>query len=183
MNIEELTEKVKRWSEERGILEHSTYEKQIEKFFSERSELFTTDDAEDSYGDQMVCLINASFLFRQDVIKTDFIDYDFASKIELKLSIGQIRGAIETLHNEIERCTLSPEVCFKKAWDSIKHRVGLMIGGKFVKWDNLTHEQCLEVAESGQLMKPDVDLDHCKSFCTEEQWWHIREAERLTHDL
>jgi hypothetical protein len=181
MNIEELIEKVKQWSEERGILEHSTYEKQIEKLFSERAEIFTTDDLEDSYGDQMVCLINAGLL--HDGRKIFGVEpKSFMSLMERELCVGPFE-AMHGLELQILDAGLEPEVCFEKAWDAIKHRVGLMIGGKFVKWDNLTHEQCIEVAESGQLMKPDVDLDHCKSFCTEEQWWQIREAERLTHDL
>ena len=75
MKLGELRANVKTWSQERGILDQSTYEKQIEKFFEERAELFTTTDAKDALGDQMVCLINAELLLHTATVKPDFRGY------------------------------------------------------------------------------------------------------------
>lgn len=172
MQLDELKANVKTWSAERGILEQSTYEKQIEKFFEERAELFTTTDAKDAFGDQMVCLINAELLLHTATVKPDFGAF-FLSDVERCLYNLDLSGAILELDHQIFLNDLNPEECCQIAWDNIKHRVGLMIDGLFVKWDNLSQSQRLEVARSGQLGKPDVDLAHCKSFCSAEEWTNI----------
>lgn len=173
MNREQLAENVYEWSKHWGILEHSNYHKQIGYFFSERSELFTTRDIEDSFGDQMVCLINASYLIPDDVI-TCKLSSIYSSLIENNLAIGSIQGAMDILESEIDGNGLSPSDCYKKAWGAISKRAGLMVKGVFVKWDNLTHPQRLEVARSGGLDYEPVDLAHCKSLCTGHEWAEIK---------
>ena len=176
MQLDELKANVKTWSAERGILEQSTYEKQIEKFFEERAELFTTTDAKDAFGDQMVCLINAELLLHTATVKPDFASSKWnnaLSDVEHCLHNLDLPLAIDWLDTEIMGHNLNPEECYQIAWDNIKHRVGLMIGGLFVKWDNLNQAQRLEVARSGQLGRPDVDLAHCKTFCSAEEWTNI----------
>jgi hypothetical protein len=181
LSLEQLKINVEGWSRKRGILDQSTYEKQIEKFFEERAELFTTDDPKDAYGDQMVCLINAYLLRGTAKLNSGLgIDSNFyksASNIESALMAGDIAQAGRALDNEIG-LFFDPEECYAIAWNDIKHRVGLMIDGKFVKWDNLTYLQRLDVARSGQLAEPDVDLTYCRSFCTPEEWYGIGAAEQ-----
>lgn len=179
LSLEQLKINVEGWSRKRGILDQSTYEKQIEKFFEERAELFTTDDPKDAYGDQMVCLINAYLLRGTAKVNSGLgIDsnfYNSASNIESALMAGDIAQAGRALDNEIG-LFFDPGECYAIAWNDIAHRVGLMIDGKFVKWDNLTYLQRLDVARSGQLAEPDVDLAHCRSFCATDEWWGIGAA-------
>ena len=174
MNRERLAANVYEWSKHWGILEHSNYYKQIEYFFSERSELFTTNDVEDSFGDQMVCLINASYLIPDDVITCKNLNYDWCSSVESALAHGNVEGAMGNLEIEIKVNGLEPWDCYQKAWDAIKGRALLMINGKLVKWDNLTHPQRLEVARTGGLDYEPVDLAHCKSLCTRHEWSEIK---------
>lgn len=176
LSLEQLKTNVEGWSRKRGILDQSTYEKQIEKFFEERAELFTTDDQKDAYGDQMVCLINA-YLLDHKGINHQTLCVDGMSDIERSLCFRCVSGAMDALEVEVSQ-VFQPEECYAIAWNDIKHRVGLMIEGKFVKWDNLTYLQRIDVARSGQLAEPDVDLDHCRSFCTANEWYGIGAAEQ-----
>ena len=184
LSLEQLKINVEGWSRKRGILDQSTYEKQIEKFFEERAELFTTDDPKDAYGDQMVCLINADLLNdgkRQGAPSLITRFASRASKIEAFLARADTCFAINALEYEIS-LSFDERECYAIAWNDIKHRVGLMIAGKFVKWDNLTYLQRLDVARSGQLAEPDVNLGHCRSFCTPGEWYGIGAAEQEALD-
>ena len=185
ITLEQLEKTVEGWSERRGILAQSTYEKQIAKFFSERAELFTTDNPRDSYGDQMVCLINA-YLLRGTASVESGIGVDMAvttsqSDVENCLMMGDIRGAIFALDEEIA-LSFDPAEGYAMAWDEIKKRAGLMVDGLYVKWANLTHKQRVEAAKKGQLLEPDVDIEFCKSCCTDYEWGEIRAAEQSVVD-
>ena len=177
ITLDQLSQNVKTWSEQRLILEQSTCAKQIEKFYSERAEMITTSDLKDSYGDQMVCLINAYLLEDDGTLfkNIHFIDdsaMEMLGSVEFDLMRLHLNCAILTLGHEISK-TFDPEECYAIAWNEIKKRAGLMVKGKFVKWDNLAHEQRVEVAKLGQLSHKDIDLKHCKSFCDEKQWLEI----------
>lgn len=177
ITLEQLSQNVKPWSEQRLILEQSTCARQIEKFYSERAEMITTDDLKDSYGDQMVCLINAYLLEDDGTLfkNIHFIDEEampILGGVEFDLMQTNIANAILTLDHEISH-SFNPQECYALAWNEIKKRAGLMVKGKFVKWDNLTHSQRVEVAKLGQLSHKDIDLKHCKSFCTESEWLEI----------
>ena len=185
ITLQKLEKNVEGWSRPRRILDQSTYEKQIEKFFSERSELFTTDNPMDSYGDQMVCLINA-YLLRGTASVDSGEGVDIAvtttqSDIENCLMMGDIRGAISALHDEIS-ISFIPDECYQMSWDEIKKRAGLMVEGLYVKWANLTHLLRVEAAKAGQLLEPDVDVAFCRSCCTEYEWSEIRAAEQSALD-
>lgn len=185
ITLSQLEKNVEGWSRKRGILEQSTYEKQIEKFFSERAELFTTDNPKDAYGDQMVCLINA-YLLRSTASVNAGVGIDTGvavtqSEIENRLMIGDIRSAIVILDDEIS-ISFNPKECYQIAWDEIKKRAGLMVDGIYVKWADLTHLQRLEAAKKGQLLEPDIDLDFCQSCCTSYEWSEIRAAEQAELD-
>ena len=178
ITLEQLKENVKMWSQTRGILSESNYEAQISKFFEERRELFTTNDIEDSFGDQMVCLINAQLLEHTRTIRPQALNDWYSSGIEVLLSSCLVSHAIRMLENEIVSNLLDTGKCYAKAWNEIKKRAGLMINKKFVKWDNLTHEQRVKAASMGQLLDKNIDLAHCASFCTDEQWSEICAAEK-----
>lgn len=178
ISLEQLKQNVKMWSETRGILAESTYEAQISKFFEERSEMFTTPDLKDSFGNQMVCLINARFLINKSkgyVIRRHIS----MSYFELCLSnLNFVHSAINALNNEIESRGICAEDCYGIAWEEIKKRAGLMVNKKFVKWDNLTHDQRVKAAGMGQLLDENIDINHCQSFCTEKEWLEIKANEQ-----
>lgn len=178
ITLDQLKENVKMWSETRGILAESNYEAQISKFFEERGELFTTNDIEESYGNQMVCLINAKHLRNTRTITPRAFANDCLSDVEEYLSVCEIDNAIIELDCEIILGGFDPQKCYGKALDEIKKRAGLMINKKFVKWDNLTHEQRIKTASMGQLLDKNIDLVHCASFCTDKQWGEICAAEK-----
>ena len=184
MTLDELYANVERWSKKRGILAQSTYEKQVQKYFSERAELFTTNDVEDAYGDMMVCLINAELLHETQTIDNfDKLKRDRStSLIEYSLMIGSVRIAIKLLNEACSAATGDAERCYAKAWNDIKNRVGLMIDGTYVKWDNLTQAQRVEVARTGQLQDEGVNLDHCRSFCSDDEWREISAVEQEVNE-
>ncbi len=183
ITLQQLRENVIDWSTRRGIYEQSTCAKQVEKFYSERAEMITTDDLQDSYGDQMVCLINAEHL-KGDETTFSAIDHlgdgviTALGNVEAMLMHGFFDSAIMLLYFEISG-TFDPEECYAIAWNEIKKRAGLMVDGKFVKWDNLDCDQRVKVAETGQLGIEGIDLDHCKSSCSDEFWSHIKKIAKI----
>ena len=117
MNLEALESNVHQWSSARGILEQSSYEKQMVKYEEEKREMM------DAIGDQVVCLINANFLAAG-------MDYE---RTVIKHKIATLRGISEFIGVQFDEC-------LGMAWDAIKDRKGLMIDGLFVKYENLDSE-------------------------------------------
>jgi len=161
MKLEELRKNVLQWSSDRGILEQSTYEKQVQKFYEEKAELVTTPDIEDAYGDMMVCLLNAELLLDQKKPRTLTNEQIHNSKIlgamDYYLVMGFINMAIDLLEDEATLITGDAGICYQKAWDDIKYRVGKMIDGKFVKWANLSAEDRQDVLNSGQIERLPIE--------------------------
>lgn len=116
MNLEALESNVHQWSSVRGILEQSSFEKQMVKYEEERREMM------DAIGDQVVCLINASFL-----------DVKAENRELLLFKISDLKHACRILRIDFDEC-------LGMAWDAIKNRKGLMIDGLFVKYENLDAE-------------------------------------------
>ena len=157
ITLNQLEKNVEGWSRARGILDQSTYEKQMLKFEEERLEMM------DAIGDQAVCLVNAMLLFCE------------GNSSAYWLAIGKLEEACDATG-------VSFEDCMQMAWDEIKKRAGLMVDGLYVKWANLTHPQRVEAAKTGQLLEPDVDVAFCRSCCTDYEWSEIRAAEQSALD-
>jgi len=155
ITLQQLAKNVEGWSRKRGILDQSTYEKQMLKFDEERLEMM------DAIGDQAVCLINARLIGGCD---------------------REYYKEIEKLEDACCATGVSMEDCMQMAWDEIKKRAGLMVDGLYVKWANLTHPQRVEAAKTGQLLEPDVDVAFCRSCCTDYEWSEIRAAEQSALD-
>jgi hypothetical protein len=155
ITLQQLEKNVEGWSRARGILDQSTYEKQMLKFDEERLEMM------DAIGDQAVCLINARLIGGDS---------------------PEFYQAVERLESACITTDVCFEDCLSMAWDEIKKRAGLMVDGLYVKWSNLTHPQRVEAAKKGQLLEPDVDVAFCKSCCTDYEWSEIRAAEQSALD-
>lgn len=116
MNLEALESNVHQWSSARGILEQSSFEKQMAKYEEEKREMM------DAIGDQIVCLLNANFLTESK-----------ANQISIKAKACRLKDVCEFLRIDFDEC-------LGMAWDAIKDRKGLMIDGLFVKYENLDAE-------------------------------------------
>lgn len=143
--------KVERWAEVRGIYEQSSEEHQQAKFLEELGEyLVATCDKErmDAIGDMAVCLVNASNFNHK--IRSSFdifgVTYFISNGI---LATYALRGAygwsIRCLNAIAIDHGYKMEDCLQMAWDEIKDRKGMMVDGKYVKWDNLTDLQKIEL--------------------------------------
>jgi len=183
MQFSDFAREVTNWGDSRKIYTESTWQKQLEKYGAERAELLyaeTDKDRMDAYGDQLVCLMHCRNMY------TGAIDHSLPIKplsgIEQLLSARNFDMAIKWVLSEAREAGYSPEKCMHLAWegenkDGIKYRVGLMVKKIFTKWDDLTHDQRIEVAKSGQLMPRWVDKERCKSFCSDYDWFEITAAE------
>lgn len=153
MHRKELEEKLKTWREQRGIDKHSTAEAQINGFYEERLE------AMDAIGDMYVFLINAQ-------------------------ALGADKGIIDAKIIDIEAAALcinaTLEECADMAFREIEHRIGLVRKtGKFTKWKDLTHEERLIVAASGQLFDAPRDVrEQAMRACTPAEWSEVLDASR-----
>lgn len=155
MKFEEFKKNVEQWAEVRGIYEQSTEAHQQAKALEEIGELLTAENDEqrmDAIGDIAVCIVNAAY-FRSDiviknhpetgksvfdnVISPDGTYAGIASRLLYGLYVESIIELIEV--SVFFR--LKFEECLEKAWNEIKDRKGMMVDGKFVKWDNLSDEQ------------------------------------------
>ena len=150
MKLIDLKANVKQWAIDRDLYENSSFEAQHSKYNEEKLELM------DAIGDESVCAINEINLARN----------------EAQLILAHKH--LEIACNTAMAAGVDFEECLQMAWDSIKHRVGLMIGGKFVKWDNLHHDERVQVAESGQLNGEGVDIESLLKMCSDEEADEIR---------
>ena len=140
MNNKQFIENVTMWATVRGIYEHSTEEKQVEKFCDELKEYLTAkteDDEMDGIGDMAVCLVNAGH-FKGGVEFSYMPDDGLLYFIKAGL-YGEALGSLDDLCDSSHSFRFAD--CLDMAWNEIKDRKGLMVGGLFVKWENLSVEQ------------------------------------------
>lgn len=158
MKIEDLAQKLSVWRKRRGIDENSNSEAQMRCYYEERLECM------DAIGDMVVTLINARALGHRNDHVIDVL-------------LEQCNHCAEALRVDIGEC-------ISMAWREIEHRVGLVRStGKFTKWKDLTHEERLKVAESGQLIEaPSEIVEGCKLLCTPSEWSEIEAVEQAKFD-
>ena len=144
----QLRENLVTWRSQRAIDKNSNAGAQLNCFEEERRE------AMDALGDMVVCIINAEAL-----------GY---SKHDSRAIIDEVETASVQLDIDIEEC-------YAMVWDEIKNRVGLTRKtGKWTKWKDLTHEERLIVASSGQFKdKPAFVFEDAQKHCTKEEWDEI----------
>lgn len=150
MYFDTFVNKVLRWSEERGILDHGNFKGQTLKAISEFGELADAlakgDRAAlaDAIGDVAVCLVNAHWLRTNRRIRQDMplaaARYPMARALAgfrfmlidwSKCGETMVLSAIEEIAEENGLDFLD---CCKGAWNEIKHRRGYLTpDGLFVK--------------------------------------------------
>jgi NTP pyrophosphatase (non-canonical NTP hydrolase) len=158
--MEELINKVKAWSAERG-LNTADPNKQRLKLWEEFGELNAAiardnrDLIQDSIGDMLVVLIiycqqlnytSVNRLFEFDIENYEFlrkletdalIDYTAYEILHLRNFIQSTNDIVNRLSVIAERYDLTLEDCLQSAYDEIKDRRGKMINGVFVKEGDL----------------------------------------------
>lgn len=145
MEFKEFKENVENWARVRGIYDESTEAHQQAKALEEIGEYLTAKtDAErmDAIGDIAVCIVNASKL--DNSMKPLSIQYDIKDDIcdvAYYVVYGSYDLSIGILHDLAINHKFTFQRCLSLAWNEIKDRKGMMVDGKYVKWENLTDEQ------------------------------------------
>ena len=148
MKLETLMTNVYQWSKVRGIHEESDQDAQVQKFCEELGEYLTLSSVEegmDAIGDMVVCLINAQYFEGEEYWYPGDLSCETIADVVNAVDSGQYMFAISLLKGLCDWHDWDFEECLQIAWDEIKHRRGLMIDKKFVKWENLNDEQRTEV--------------------------------------
>lgn len=145
VTLEEFIQNVTQWGKTRGIYGHSTWQDQLEKWGEERAEMLyaeTMDELMDAFGDQAVCLVHCMNMCDYDERQRRNLDVALEIEgIEAFLADRDFTGAVWFLMQEAARMRVDFAACLNMAWESIRDRKGLMVAGKFVKYENLTDEQ------------------------------------------
>jgi len=156
MEFKEFKKNVEEWARVRGIYDQSTEAHQQAKALEEIGEYLTAtndDERMDAIGDIAVCIVNASKFAPLNI--DNFKNHKFSMKKDYlagasyNIVTGRYNHALKYLY---EACILSElynkdfkfDSCLSKAWKEIKDRKGMMIDGKYVKWDSMTEEQKAE---------------------------------------
>lgn len=159
MTTVDFKKNVLQWATDRGILEHSNYQTQALKLFTEVGEVVdeylkgNVDKLKMEIGDVLVLLVICSEM-SDSVLKLQlkpFMKYECAYGLSSQhLHKVCVNSALAHQdHNFIMRCYLelrlfilsvgiSQEECMELAWDKIKGRKGKMVeGGVFIKEEDL----------------------------------------------
>jgi len=148
MEFEDFKKKVEEWARIRGIYDQSTEAHQQAKALEEVGEYLTarTDEERmDAIGDIAVCIVNAAKLGGKPVrvLYNDGIDgIEGIAYCIVNNEYGSVLGELSILSLSDTRKPIG--LCLEKAWNEIKDRKGMMIDGKYVKWDSMTEEQKAE---------------------------------------
>ena len=97
---------------------------------------------ESAIGDIAVCIVNAAKLNCYE----RYHQLKYIVPAVIVNMPGVLVGILESrylyaLENLSSISRYNFEDCLAKAWNEIKDRKGMMINGKYVKWDNLTDQQ------------------------------------------
>lgn len=155
MNFDTFKGKVEQWATVRGIYDQSTEAHQQAKALEEIGEFLTaTTDPEmmDAVGDIAVCIVNSAKIYGQDLrlnAMSNWSEFGAISYVASSVCAGRYRRALENLCGVAQNNGLSIAECFDSAWEEIKDRLGMMVNGKFVKWENLTDDQKAEFLARG----------------------------------
>jgi hypothetical protein len=161
-DLQELTEKIIKWGEDKGIYENSTYQHQLNKTLEEVTELHKAiiendvDEVKDAIGDIYVTLVMAS-QFEEHIMDAIEFRYDeHNAGLSIDESLEELHYILECLahlmnyykKNSIEDNAISILICLKiitfnfnihfidcieHAYNVISKRKGKMIDGQFVK--------------------------------------------------
>jgi len=145
MNFDDFKRSVEEWARVRGIYDQSTEAHQQAKALEEIGEYLTAENDEqrmDAIGDIAVCIVNAAKLDQS--IKPLSIQYgaeDDISDVAHSIVYGSYDLSIGILSDVAINHRYNFQRCLSKAWNEIKDRKGMMIDGKYVKWESMTEQQ------------------------------------------
>ena len=145
MKFEEFKNNVEKWASVRGIYEQSTEEHQQAKALEEVGEYITSitvKERMDAIGDIAVCIINASkWNGGVKILDNVNIGYETIANITYYIINREYSKSITILERLSRSNGFKFEDCLQMAWNSIKDRKGMMIDGKYVKYESMTEEQ------------------------------------------
>lgn len=144
MKFEDFKQKVEGWAKVRGIYEQSSEAKQILKFAEELGEYLiaeTEKDKMDAIGDMAVCIVNAAKFYPQPFSIIGNRYGNGVGDVCISVKLRSYSDAIEYLMGMAHAHGFKFEDCIQMAWNEIKDRKGIMVGGIFVKWEDLTTNQ------------------------------------------
>lgn len=151
LSIREARPLIKQLAKEWGLTTGSTSAAQLSLMHEECEEALM------ELGDVLVCAINAQHLANTPEhveIAHDMID--------------RVVGACMNLG-------LDPERAMYLAYNKIKARVGMIVGYKWTKWQDLDHDHRVYVAKSGQLNRDGVDVNSLLECCSDNERREILE--------
>lgn len=146
MKFKEFKQNVGEWARVRGIYEQSTEAHQQAKALEEVGEYLTAendDERADAIGDIAVCIVNAAFFDRHEDYLNVGGEGETSSIADLAKSVLDQRynRSLGCLNLISGRFGLGFGECLDAAWNEIKDRKGMMIEGKYVKWESMSDEQ------------------------------------------
>ena len=135
--LEEYEELIRQWGESKGIYAQSTWQKQLEKWGSERAELLyaeTDKERMDAFGDQYVCLVHVRNMY-DEIIKGESRVYAFAHSEDVEIAImwRDFDGALREIGDLAELYGYEIIECVDMAVTTIFKRTGKMVNGIFEK--------------------------------------------------
>lgn len=133
--LQEYEDLIRQWGEDKGIYAQSTWQKQLEKWGSERAELLyaeTDKERKDAFGDQYVCLVHVRNMYAGPIIGSS--EYKGALTIlEIDLMERNFGGALYKLIFDMVEAEYDHLECIDMAVTTILKRNGKMINGIFEK--------------------------------------------------
>jgi hypothetical protein len=133
--LEEYEELIRQWGEDKGIYAQSTWQKQLEKWGSERAELLYAETHKkrmDAFGDQYVCLVHVRNMYT-GVTRLVTSYYGELTSLDRQIMNMNFRGAQTTLISEMKHSGYHPLECIDMAVTTILNRTGKMVNGIFEK--------------------------------------------------
>ena len=162
MKFGEFKENVEKWATVRGIYDQSTEAHQQAKALEKLGRYLTADSSYermDAIGDIAVCIVNAAKIINSKWLAYnplimriyDELCFDVGlSKVASAIIDQKYFKAINYLRMFAINNSFEFEKCLNQAWNEIKDRKGMMVDGKYVKWDNLSNDEKAEFMERGK---------------------------------
>ena len=133
--LHEYEELIRQWGEDKGIYAQSTWQKQLEKWGSERAELLyaeTDKERKDAFGDQYVCLVHVRNMYDGGT-NIDILFSLQGHELDWQIIYRDFDRALTILWGDIVVAGYDPLECIAMAWEEIKDRPGKMVNGIFEK--------------------------------------------------
>lgn len=150
LSFEDFKKNVEEWARVRGIYDQSSEAHQKAKALEEIGEYLTAesdDERMDAIGDIAVCIVNAANFCNADKLSLNCVDKEgddcrYSSLPNITALI--LGSSYVSALNYLRGFSLGFggfNSCLTRAWNEIKDRKGMMVNGKYVKWESMSEEQ------------------------------------------